>query len=244
MQDLIKREIRDTKQLLRVIPSTVMVFFCLSVILMNLFANKEISLNLSWLALDCGVTLSWLSFLCMDILTKRFGPKAAVKVSMVAIFFNLFVCALFKLVAILPGVWGEFYTFENWAVNEALDNTIGGTWYVLMGSTIALVVSAIVNACLNHGIGLMLHEDGFTTFALRSYISTLVAQFVDNLTFALIVSYHFFGWSLTQCITCSLTGCIVELLCEIVFSPIGYKVSKKWEEEKVGEDYIKGGVYQ
>jgi hypothetical protein len=30
----------------------------------------------------------------------------------------------------------------------------------------------------------------------------------------------------------------MELLCEVVFSPVGYKVSKDWEKQKVGEQYI------
>ena len=41
-----------------------------------------------------------------------------------------------------------------------------------------------------------------------------------------------------QCITCSITGAVVELLCEVIFSPMGYKVSKKWEAEKVGQSYL------
>lgn len=46
-----------------------------------------------------------------------------------------------------------------------------------------------------------------------------------NLIFALIVSHNFFGWTLTQCIMCAFTGAIVELLCEIVFSPLRLRIS-------------------
>lgn len=67
----------------------------------------------------------------------------------------------------------------------------------------------------------------------------MVAQFVDNLIFAFLISYNFFGWSILQCVTCAITGCIAELLCEVVFSPIGFKVCQKWEEDKVGEEYLK-----
>ncbi len=31
---------------------------------------------------------------------------------------------------------------------------------------------------------------------------------------------------------------VFELLAEVIFSPWGYRVSKKWEEEGVGQDYI------
>ena len=236
--DFIKRELSDTSELLRNVPSAAMVLFVVSVILMNLLANKEIYTGISWLALDCGLLVSWLSFLCMDMLTKRFGPKASIKLSLFAIAVNLFVCGVFKLVASLPGNWGEFYTSGDAIVNQSLNNTIGGTWYILLGSTIAFIVSAIANAVINHSVGRLFKKDNFKAYAIRSYVSTLIAQFLDNLVFSLIVSHVFFGWNLIQCITCSLTGCLVELVCEVVFTPLGYKVCQKWEADKVGQTYI------
>ena len=241
MKEKIIYEIKDTKRLLRAVPSSAVVLFCLSVVLMNLLANKEVYTGVSWFALDCGILLSWLSFLCMDVLTKRFGPKAAVKLSFVAIAINLCVCAVLKVVALIPGNWGEFYTFENSIVNQALDNTIGGTWYVLFGSTVGMIAASVVNAIVNHAVGKRMRSNDFRAFAIRSYVSTVAAQFVDNMVFTLIVSYHFFGWSLLQCLTCSLTGCVVELICEVMFSPLGYQISQKWEEENVGAEYL-GGV--
>lgn len=238
MRQKILYELRDTQKLLRAVPSSTMVLFCISVVLMNLLANKEIHTGVSWLALDCGLLLSWLSFLCMDIVTKRFGPRAAVKLSLFAICINLCVCGILKVVSIVPGNWGAFYTFDDGIVNEVLNETIGGTWYVLFGSTVAMLVASVVNAVLNHGVGRLLKKNNFTAYAVRSYVSTMFAQFVDNLVFSLLVSHVFFGWSLVQCVTCSLAGCLVELLCEVIFSPIGYRVCKEWERNRVGAEYM------
>ena len=238
MKEKIKYEVNDTKRLLRAVPSGTMVLFCVSVVLMNLLANKEIYTGVSWLALDCGLLLSWLSFLCMDIMTKRFGPKAAVKLSLFAICVNICVCGMLKVVSLVPGNWGEFYAFENSIVNQVLNNTVGGTWYVLLGSTVAMLVASVINAVLNHGVGRLFKRDTFMAYAVRSYVSTMFAQFADNLVFSLMVSHMFFGWTLAQCIACSITGCVVELLCEIVFSPIGYRVCRKWERERVGAGYV------
>ena len=58
-------------------------------------------------------------------------------------------------------------------------------------------------------------------------MSTFIGQFVDNLLFALIVSKVFFGWTLLQCFTCAVTGAVAELVFEIVFSPLGYRISKR-----------------
>ena len=73
----------ETKILLRSIPATVVTLFAVSVVCMNLLANKTL-LQLDWIALDGGILISWLSFMCMDIITKHFGPKASNKISVLA----------------------------------------------------------------------------------------------------------------------------------------------------------------
>lgn len=238
MVKFIKNGVKDYKILMRSVPAVAVTFFVVSVVLMNLLANRELDLGIPWLALDCGFFVSWMSFLAMDMLTKRFGAKAAIKISVFALGVNLVVSGVLFAVTKLAGNWGEFYNYENPDINKALDATFGGTWYVLLGSSIAFLVSAVVNALLNEGIGKHLKKNNFAVFALRSYVSTIVGQFVDNMVFALIVSHTFFGWTMTQCITCSITGCIFELLCEVIFSPIGYKASKKWEQNGVGDEYL------
>ena len=35
-----------------------------------------------------------------------------------------------------------------------------------------------------------------------------------------------------------MTGAIAELLMEVAFSPLGYRITKRWQEEKVGEQYL------
>lgn len=230
----------DFKLLMRSVPCPVVALFAVSVVLMNLLANKEIATGLSWLALDCGFTVSWLSFLVMDMITKRFGAKASIQISAFAACCNLLVAGMMLLVKFIPGNWGAYYDFNLVEVNEALNNTIGGTWYVLFGSTVAFLASSVVNAFINVAVGRATTTGGFTSFALRSYVSTMIAQFVDNFVFAMLVSHVFFGWSMLQVVTCSFTGCIMELLCEVIFSPIGYKVSKQWEAEHVGQAYLEG----
>ena len=47
-----------------------------------------------------------------------------------------------------------------------------------------------------------------------------------------------FSWTVLQCTTCALTGAVAELLMEIAFSPIGYRITKKWRAENVGKAYL------
>ena len=223
-----QKTLSDFRDLLRKAPPIVVSLLFLSVVGMNLLANKSIDTGVEWLALDCGILFSWLSFLSMDILTQSCGPKAATSLSFAALLMNLLMALVFFTASRIPGVWGEsFVEGSEEVLNTALDNTFGGTWFILLGSSIAFMASAALNNFLNHGVGKLLKGDrGFGGFAVRAYVSTFAAQFADNLIFALIVSRNFFGWTLLQCFTCALTGAVLELLFEVFFSPLGYGLSK------------------
>ena len=232
-----KKIITEFKILLRAIPPTVVTLFAVSVICMNLLANKTL-LKLDWIALDGGILISWLSFMCMDIITKHFGPKAANLITIHAVAINLLTCLIFFLVSIIPS------TADDYA---AYDSIFGGTWFILLGSTVAFIASALVNNTLNWMIGRACRKnpDGKVAYMLRSYISTFIGQFLDNFIFSLIVFHGFapvfwdgFSWSVLQCAMCALTGAVAELIMEIIFSPIGYQITKKWKAQSVGKAYF------
>lgn len=225
--------------LLRSVPAVPFSLFVVSVFAMNLLANKSLTVPVEWLALDGGILVSWFAFLSMDMLTKHFGPKAATQLSLTAIGLNLLFCLMLYLASFLPGMWGEAYVPGSEDVlNAALNHTFGGTWYVVAGSTVAMAASAVVNNFVNALVGRFLRSDGFAAYACRAYVSTAVGQFVDNLVFALLVSHAFFGWTLTQCLTCAATGMLAELLCECVFSFAGYRVCARWKRQGVGQAYL------
>lgn len=234
---LLKEEYTDCKILLRTVPSLTVSIFILSVVCANLMANKEL-VHFKYIALDCGFVFSWIMFLCMDVICKRWGARASVKISVIALAVNLAVCAVFAALSFAPGKWGAFYESGSKAANDALNATFGGTWYVVFGSALAFLISSVINAALNAAVGAHLHQKGFLPFAVRSYISTAVAQLADNLIFATVVSKLFFGWTWTQVFACSATGALFELLCEALFSGLGYKIVCGWEKENVGKEYF------
>lgn len=241
MKQFLKSEAKEFGLLLKSVPPVMFAFFVCAIIAMNLLANKSINLSVSWLALDSGIIVSWFAFLFMDIITKHYGPKAANELSILSIIISLTFSLLFFLGSLIPGTWGEsFVEGAQQSINTALDNTFGGTWYVVLGSTIAFIASSLTNNFLNAGVGLLFkrNPDGKAAYFTRSYVSTSIGQFVDNFVFALVVSHFFFGWSILQCVTCSLTGMLVELACEALFSYIGYRVTVKWRKEGRGEEYF------
>lgn len=231
----IKNEWNEFRVLLRNVPAAVMSLFVVAVVCMNILANKELSFG--WAVTDCGILASWMAFLTSDMMTKHFGPKAAVELSLFAELINLGVCAIFFIVSLIPNNWALAYDLGEVA-NDALNATIGGTWYVLMGSTIAFIASSIINAYLNAGIGKLCKKDNFVSFALRSYVSTTIGQFCDNFIFALIVSYVFFGWTIGQCVIAACITGVIELVCEIIFSGFGYKALRKWQSLEIGKEYL------
>lgn len=239
----LRRQREETAILLRCVPATVVSLFVASIICMNLLANKTL-VQTWYIALDGGILISWLSFMCMDVITKHFGPRASNKIAVLASAVNLFASLIFYIASVIPSNADDY---------TALNGILGGTWFILLGSTAAFLISALVNNFLNWAIGgaFKNNPDGKLAFAARTYISTFVGQFVDNLIFALIVFVGFapifwdgFRWTVLQCVTCSLTGAAAELAMEVIFSPIGYRLVTKWKKYNVGSEYIsyvKGG---
>ena len=233
----IKREIETMRILLHSIPATVVTLFVVSVICMNLLANKTL-LSLPWIALDGGILISWLSFMCMDIITKHFGPGASNRISVLASCINLLTCAIFFLAAVIPSNAGDYTAF---------DGIFGGTWFILLSSTIAFLTSAWLNNTLNWliGRGFRRNPDGKLAYAMRTYVSTFIGQFFDNFLFSVIVFTFFapifwdgFRWTPLQCAMCALMGAVAELIMEIVFSPAGYRITRYWQKNNVGKAYL------
>ena len=231
-----------SKDVLRSIPGPVTAIFVLSVVSMNLLANKSI-FNLPWLASTAGIFVSWISFLCMDAVCKRFGAKASIVLNTFAMSISLITALLYMLIVQIPGVWAASYAGTTPAIadaiNAGLDATFASTWYVVVGSAVAMFLGGLVNSLTNKIVGKRFDKkDNFGGFAIRSYISTCAGQFIDNFAFALFVSFIFFGWTMTQVIVCSILMMLLELVFEIIFSPIGYKLSKNWKKDEVGSDYL------
>ena len=147
---------------------------------MNLLANKSININVSWLALDTGIIVSWVAFLCMDVLTKHFGPRAATQISLFATGVNLVACLIFFVASKISGTWGAFFDFgELPVINDALDSTFGSTWYVVLGSTVASVASAVINNFLNFGIGKIFKK--IPTVSARTHAERTFPPLLRNL---------------------------------------------------------------
>ena len=231
-----KNLIEEYKVLLRSVPALVTSFFVLATVLMNLAASKII-FNAFNVAVTGGFILSFVPFLCMDTVTKRFGPRAAILLNILSALGNLFAVIFFAIVAAIPTPGSDYTAFNS---------VFGCVWFIALCSTTAFVVSGIVNSLLNAAVGKLFKKnpDGKLAFFTRAYVSTFIGQALDNFIFIAgvycVFAPIYWGTSLPilTCVGTAIVGGLFELLVEVVFSPIGYVASRKWATLKVGQEYV------
>ena len=232
---------------LRSVPSLALALITVATVLMNILANKSI-INLPWLIQDAGILMSWVGFLVGDLLVKAFGSKNAIRVNLTCLGISLFISGLLAIVAVVPGEWSPVFdpTINpgdlGSNINAAVNSVMGNVWYVILGSAVASAVGLVVNGLTQ---GLLIkkietkHGDRYWGFFVASAASTMIGQIIDNMVFALLVSVKFFGWTWTQVMVCSLTGAIFELIIELVFSPLTYRISRNWKKNGIGTEWMK-----
>lgn len=244
-----KNEAAEYRSLLRNIPALLLAAFCLAVVMMNTLANKTI-VSTSWIDIDGGILCAWLIFMAMDLTAQHFGPRAATKMSLVGLSVNLLVCVIFGIASVINvggGAWSpawnyvDVHDFE--VANEAVNTLFAGSWQVLLASSVAFIVSALVNNTMNWSIGMLFKHKNApkTEYISRAYISTMLGQFVDNWIFNFLLFIVLFQdptWNILSVTTCAALGSLVELFMEIIFSPIGYKIVQRWRRDKIGQEYI------
>lgn len=235
--------LKEYKVLLRSIPGLVTSIFVVSVVIMNLMAGKTIIMaEKSWLGITGGLLLSWIPFLCMDIVTKSFGKRAAIMLNIFGLLVNLVSVGFFQLVTMIN-------VGANTAENYATFNSVfAQTWQILLASSIAFVVSGVVNSLVNAAIGerFSKNPDEIAAYVTRTYVSTAIGQFVDNLIFTALAFLVFFklsigttcGWTWLTVLGTAIFGALLELVMEMIFSPVGYKICQNWKKEQVGQDYL------
>ena len=230
----IKSLAEDYKVLLRNVPALVTCTFVLTTVLMNIAAAKVI-FNAGNVALTGGFILSFAPFLAMDVATKRFGARASIMLNVLSAFFNVISVIFLWIVAAIPteAPYLEFnYIFSS-------------VWFIVVSSTVAFVASGVVNSVLNAAIGKLFKKTSVAEFVSRSFASTFVGQAIDNFLFIagvyVVFAPKFWGLDPMPILTCvgtAIVGGLIELALEVVMSPVGYRIIKRWEKEDIGRDYL------
>lgn len=235
----LENEVKVSRVLFRNVPGLVMSLYLLSTVLMNLLASVAI-VNTSWLALDAGIFVSFAVFLLMDMIVKRFGAKAAIRMTVLGFLVNIGTAILFTIVAFIAEASGQFYPLADYATTTQ--------WWIIGASATAFLASGILDAVVHHIIlkAFKKNKEGIVAHATSAWVSTFFGQFADNLLFGLLFTFpaSMIGlWgmrpvTLLALIGFALAGGVVELLCQVIFTLWGYKVAESWRVQKVGQEYL------
>lgn len=231
----IKQVVADYKLLLDNVPALMTLTFVVGTLVMNFSASKVI-FNLGVVAGTGGILLSFLPFLCMDTISKHLGARASIMLNILSSVFNILATIFLAIVAAIP-------TEQDYS---AFNSTFGAVWFIVLASNIAFISSGVVNSLLNVSIGkLFKGKTSGIEFFTRSAISTFAGQVVDNFLFMWLL-YSIFApkfWGLepmpiVTCLGTGVLGGLLELVCELVLTPLGYKIVKRWERDGVGKAYL------
>ncbi|MCQ2802239.1 MAG: VUT family protein [Bacilli bacterium] len=209
---------------IKTIPGILLGLFIITVILMNIFARQTIYQN-NLIAIDGGIIITWVAVVISDVVTITRGPKATIKMTILATATSLFVSLILYLISFIPGVKNsDIYT-----------KVFSGTWFVIISSAIAFVCSNSFDAILNHFIGNRF-KDSKNKVAITTRVigSTAASTLLDNLIFNIFTFMIFapifldgFHWTFVQCLFCALTYAGIEIVIEVLMLPITYKCVKK-----------------
>lgn len=235
----LKNEIKTSRVLFRSIPGITLGLFLIATVIMNILASVAL-VNESWIALDAGILVSFIGFIFSDMIVKRFGAKAAVRTTVLGFIVNILIALLLTAVAFIAKATGEYYPLSDYASLTQ--------WWIIGASAAAFLVSGILNAGLHHLIlkPFKKNRDGLKAHAISAWGSTFVGQAVDNLIFGLIFTFpaSLIGlWGMTPVTILGLAGFaisggIVELLCQILFTPLGFRIAESWRKNDVGREYL------
>ena len=119
------------------------------------------------------------------------------------------------------------------------DSIFGAALWPLAAGTGAFILAIVFDSFVSKFL-LTRFKDrtSFKAYAVASYGSTFIGQFLDNLLFALFFSVWQPWCDPTSIWMMAFVGACVELLCQVVFSPVGYKVATNWRKNGVGAEYI------
>jgi uncharacterized integral membrane protein (TIGR00697 family) len=158
----------------------VMAYIAVSIVLMNIFAMKQV--NIFGLEATLGNIMYASIFLATDLLSEHYGRKEAFKAVRVGFFFAIFAGLMVQFA--LHYVPSEYdFAQESFATLFSL------TPRIVAASLLTYLLSQNLDIWLFHAIK---KRTGEKWLWLRNNASTLVAQFIDSWVFTYLAFYGVF----------------------------------------------------
>lgn len=189
----------------------------MAVFLMNILAAKTIC-RFRWLAIDAGITVSWIPYAASDIaLWRRENWKASYAGLVVAFLATLAATIIIRM----PGQWEPRLEPHAEAIGWLFGDTLTATLATFAATAAGLAVNITIQTAMRR------LNKGFLAFAARAAVSTLAAQTAENLAFAALFSIPVCGWTAGQATGAALAGALAEQLVEAAALPIIYRMARR-----------------
>ena len=200
-----------------------------SLLISNVVANKSISL-FGWtvagqpLSVAASFVVFPFTYIASDVFSEVYGYAWSRKISWIALFANVFMILMFKLVTAMPGV--DSVSAEAFAV--VCDSTPG----IVFASLTAFMAGDLLNDLVFARMKRRDTTGKISAYAFRSILSSLCGELVDCAVFLPMLYYfiHGYGTIITSVYQLLAIICIQALLktaVELVLCPLSIFVVGK-----------------
>ncbi|WP_300924677.1 queuosine precursor transporter [uncultured Clostridium sp.] len=208
-------------------------FYLAGSVMQNIMAVK--SFGSAAIAITTGGTLiSWIVFGCIDMVTEVWGKNKAIKVFFYSALLNLFFTAFCWIAIAIPGTSPDF-------IDPQYKTILGSGWRIIIASISAFLLGTYTNTIIMHVMKTKSKDSNNSFgFMLRSTVSTLVGQFIDNFLFYLI-AFAPLGITLVEkswIIILELAGftTLIETIVQAIASPLAAKFANYLKKKKTDNE--------
>lgn len=153
-------------------------FYMVGSVMQNILATKtfgtpELSITTG------GTIISWLVFLCMDVITEIWGRKRSIQCFWISAALNLLISGIAWICIAIPG--------NNDFINGSYEVILGTGWRIVIASITAFLLGNYANTLIMYAMRVNSKNPNKTFgFVCRAVLSTLIGQLIDNGIFYLI----------------------------------------------------------
>jgi len=189
------------------------VLFVTTMLVSNIIATKIISIGP--IIAPAAVLVFPITYILSDIFSEVYGYRASRITAWYAFSANLLMVLFFKLAIIMPGApfWGP-------EAQRAFEDTLGGTWRILIASLTAYMAGDFINDVI---FKKMKDKQGEKRFGVRAIFSSMVGEAVDSFVFITIAFWGtpFFTYAIIP------AQWAIKITYEIVLLPLTILAVKK-----------------
>ena len=166
-----------------------------------------------------------ITYIFSDVLTEVYGYAQARRVLWTVLLSSVIAGLMYQLVVFLPPITG----FD---AQDAYARVLGSVPRILLGGWIAVFAGEILN---NYVLAKMKVWTRGKYLWTRTIASTIVGQFANTVLFYVIALYAVLPNNLL--IASILSGWLIKVLVEIIFTPVTYIVIRKLKQKEHADYY-------